>query len=65
MCHHEVLQVVISSLSRVRLASDVIPRGTPFLDGERQAATGNSLLRKQVHEFVSVLPERIADGSDA
>ena len=64
MAHNES-HVVISSASRVRLASDVIQRGTPFLDGERQAATGSSLLRKQVYEFASVLPERIADGSDA
>lgn len=65
MAHHEVLQVVISSADRVRLASDIIQRGTIFLDGESQAATGSSLLRKQVHEFASVPPERIADGPNA
>ena len=64
MAHHEVLQVVISSAGRVRLASDIIPGGTPFLDGESQAAAGNSLLCKQVYEFASVLLERIADGPD-
>lgn len=64
VAHHES-HVVISSASRVRLASDVIPRGAPFLDGESQAATGGSLLGKQVHELASVLPERVADGPNA